>query len=63
MKFQFDKDWYERMIKNEPDCDITAGVPTIDDVCLGCNGHGLVGGLTMEGYDSEPCPFCMGEDK
>jgi hypothetical protein len=35
----------------------------VDDVCEGCNGHGEVGGLTPQGYDSQECPFCHGTGK
>jgi hypothetical protein len=33
-----------------------AGTPPTK--CSGCNGRGEVGGLTPNGYESEPCPFC-----
>jgi hypothetical protein len=28
-----------------------------ETVCTGCNGTGLVGGLTPNGYETEDCPF------
>jgi hypothetical protein len=28
--------------------------------CGGCYGHGEVGGLTPQGYETEPCPYCSG---
>lgn len=28
--------------------------------CETCNGHGVVGGLRPDGYDSETCPQCAG---
>ncbi len=32
------------------------GCPT----CTGCNGNGVVGGLRLDGYHMEQCPFCKG---
>ena len=41
---------------------IAAAQKPEQQVCEGCNGHGMVGGLVGHpdnaGYDSEPCPFC-----
>ncbi|SFQ46834.1 hypothetical protein SAMN05216229_12363 [Geopseudomonas sagittaria] len=39
---------------------VTAPPSAEQPKCGTCNGHGMVGGLRQDGYDSETCPQCAG---